>query len=117
MPNTPLLDGVFWSPQVIGGSGFIISSALYMIENQTNWYIPAIDQLGWHIGFWNFVGGIGFTISGAFGYSTAHWAQYESGLSTFWGGWAFLIGSVLQLYEAVNPVSTERGQSDESTSK
>ncbi len=24
--NTPLLNGVFWTPQVIGGSGFIISA-------------------------------------------------------------------------------------------
>lgn len=54
---------------------------------------------------WNFVGGTGFTICGAFGYSTVHWAQYQSAFSTFWGGWAFLIGSILQLYEAVNPVN------------
>jgi len=101
--NTPLLDGIFWSPQVIGGSGFIISSILYMLESQKRWYVPALGELGWHVGFWNFVGGVGFTICGAFGYSTAHWAQYQSTLSTFWGGFAFLIGSVMQLYEAVNP--------------
>jgi len=104
--NSPLLDGIFWSPQVIGGSGFIISSILYMLENQKKWYQPALSQLGWHIGFWNFVGALGFTICGAFGYSKEHWAQYESALATFWGGWAFLIGSILQLYESVNPVGS-----------
>jgi hypothetical protein len=26
MPKQGLLDGVFWTPQVIGGSGFIIAS-------------------------------------------------------------------------------------------
>jgi hypothetical protein len=71
---------------------------------------------------WNFVGAIGFTLSGAFGFSSKHGLMYQSALSTFWGskwhdpsvrfhdptlspGWAFLIGSVLQWYEAVNPVS------------
>ncbi|KZT25040.1 hypothetical protein NEOLEDRAFT_1066131 [Neolentinus lepideus HHB14362 ss-1] len=104
LDNTPLLNGVFWSPQVVGGSGFIISSALYMFETQTKWYRPAITNLGWQIGFWNFIGGIGFTLCGAFGYSTRHWAQYQSTLSTFWGSWSFLIGSVMQWYEAVNAV-------------
>ena len=66
MDNTPLLDGVFWTPQVIGGTGFVISSyaisphvflylesccrMLYMLENQKKWYLPAISQLGWNIG-------------------------------------------------------------------
>ncbi|TFK47152.1 hypothetical protein OE88DRAFT_820311 [Heliocybe sulcata] len=102
--NIPLLNGVFWSPQVVGGSGFIISSALYMLETQTKWYCPAVTDLGWQIGFWNFIGAIGFTLCGAFGYSSRHWAQYQSALSTFWGSWAFLIGSVMQWYEAVNAV-------------
>jgi len=82
-----------------------------------------LDVGGYHLAefplsfaVWNFVGGVGFTISGAFGYSTAHWAQYESTLSTFWGGWAFLIGSILQLYEAVNPVSDRQDLYEKSTS-
>jgi hypothetical protein len=58
---------------------------------------------------WNCVGGVGFTLCAAFGLSTAHWAQYQSALSTFWGGWAFLLGSVLQLFEAVNPVGSLEG--------
>ncbi|KAF8574628.1 hypothetical protein K439DRAFT_821275 [Ramaria rubella] len=91
------------------GRDFIISSrycmhrALYMLETQTKWYKPAWKSLGWHIGTWNFIGAIGFTLSGAFGFSTASGTRYESALSTFWGSWAFLVASVLQWYEAVNP--------------
>ncbi|KIY50007.1 hypothetical protein FISHEDRAFT_65014 [Fistulina hepatica ATCC 64428] len=104
--RTGLLDGVFWTPQVVGGSGFIISSLLIMIEVQARWYIPAPAALGWHVGMWNFIGAVGFTLCGAFGYAAAtkSGANYQSCLSTFWGGWAFLIGSVIQWYEAVNSI-------------
>ncbi|KAF8970476.1 hypothetical protein BDZ97DRAFT_1791637 [Flammula alnicola] len=102
--HTGLLDGVFWTPQVIGGTGFIISSIFIMLESQQVWWKPRPQSLGWQVGVWNFIGGIGFTLSGAFGYSKSSWAQYESALSTFWGGWAFLIGSLIQWYESVNSV-------------
>ncbi len=46
------LDGAFWAPQVIGGSGFIISGLLFMLETQQKWYLPAPKVLGWHIGLW-----------------------------------------------------------------
>ncbi|KAJ6491261.1 hypothetical protein C8R47DRAFT_976550 [Mycena vitilis] len=106
MPEQGLLDGVFWTPQVVGGCGFIISSILLMIETQKKWYLPAPASLGWHVGFWNLVGGIGFTLCGALGYglNSSTKIAYQSSCSTFWGGWAFLIGSVIQWYEAVNPV-------------
>lgn len=96
-----LLDGIYWTPQVVGAIGFIISGTLFMIETQTKWYIPALGTLGWHIGAWNLIGGWGFFLSPAFGYSPHHWAQYQACLSTFWGSWAFLIGSVIQWYESL----------------
>ncbi|KAJ7253762.1 hypothetical protein B0H12DRAFT_1116515 [Mycena haematopus] len=101
-----LFNGAFWTPQVIGGTGFIIASTIIMIETQKKWYLPAPTSLGWHIGFWNLVGGIGFTLCGALGYAinSSSKIAYQSSCSTFWGGWAFLIGSVIQWYEAVNPV-------------
>lgn len=58
-----LYDGVYWVPQVVGGSGFIISGLLFMLETQKRWYLPAWGTLGWHIGFWNFIGAMGFTVS------------------------------------------------------
>lgn len=91
----------FWTPQVIGGTGFIISGALFMIETQSRWYKPGFRTLGWHIGFWNLICGIGFTLCPAFGYSSSSWAQYQSSLSTFWASWAFLLGSVIQWYESL----------------
>lgn len=104
------LDGIYWVPQVLGGTGFIISGFLFMIETQKNWWQPALGVLGWHIGFWNFIGGIGFTLSPAFGFDTSSWSQYQAGCSTFWGSWAFLIGSLIQLYESLdkNPVETKK---------
>ncbi|KAI9815332.1 MAG: hypothetical protein M1827_002812 [Pycnora praestabilis] len=59
--NVALGQGIYWSPQVVGGCGFIISGFLYMVETQPKWYIPAPKVLGWHIAAWNFIGGIGFT--------------------------------------------------------
>jgi hypothetical protein len=96
-----LLGGIYWTPQVIGGSGFILSGLLFMIETQEKWYKPAFNVLGWHIGFWNMIGGLGFTLCPAFGYHTSSWAEYQASLSTFWGSWAFLIGSLIQLYESL----------------
>ncbi|KXS11383.1 hypothetical protein M427DRAFT_47239 [Gonapodya prolifera JEL478] len=91
----------FWTPQVVGGTGFIISSLLLMLEVQKHWYIPNVSDLGWHVGFWNLVGGIGFTVCGAMGYSTEQYWIEQSGWATFWGSWAFLVGSVLQVYETI----------------
>ena len=42
-----LLDGIYWVPQILGGSGFIISGSLYMLETQSKWYLPAWGVLGW----------------------------------------------------------------------
>ena len=103
-----LLDGVFWVPQVVGGFGFIISSTLYMLETQAKWWKPELSVLGWHIGFWNFIGAMGFTLCGALGLDPSASAQYAASLASFIGSWAFLIGSLIQLYESLEkyPVET-----------
>jgi len=44
-----LLDGIYWVPQMIGGTGFIVSGILYMLETQTKWYLPAWEVLGWYV--------------------------------------------------------------------
>lgn len=33
-----------------------------MLETQPKWYRPAPKVLGWHIGLWNLIGAIGFTV-------------------------------------------------------
>ena len=80
------LNGAYWIPQVIGGSGFVISGALFMIETQKHWWQPAPTVLGWHIGLWNFIGGVGFTLCPIFGLlGSQNWMLYQSSCSTFWG--------------------------------
>ncbi|KAK9326549.1 hypothetical protein V1520DRAFT_137787 [Lipomyces starkeyi] len=97
-----LLDGLYWTPQIVGGTGFIVSGVLFMLETQRNWYVPEPRSLGWHIGLWNLIGAFGFTLCGALGpaYNNSG-AQYEASLATFWGSWSFLIGSVIQWYESL----------------
>ena len=105
-----LLDGIFWVPQIVGGTGFIISGTLFMLETQSKWWKPAFSVLGWHIGFWNLVGAFGFTLCGALGPAYGNsGAEYEASLATFWGSWAFLIGSAIQWYESLDkhPVEVE----------
>lgn len=104
-----LLDGIYWAPQILGGTGFIISGILFMLETQARWYQPAFGVLGWHIGFWNLVGAFGFTLCGALGpaYGSSG-AQYEASLVTFWGSWAFLIGSLVQWYESLDKYPVEK---------
>lgn len=111
--STNLAIGIYWTPQVVGGSGFIVSGVLFMVETQTAWYKPNLYALGWHIGIWNLIGGIGFTLSGGFGYSLHSWALYQSGCSTFWGSFAFLIGSVLQWYESLEKHPVQVATHDE----
>lgn len=110
-----LIDGVYWAPQIIGGTGFIISGLLFMIETQSVWWKPAFGVLGWHIGFWNLIGALGFTLCGALGPAYGNsGAAYEASLATFWGSWAFLIGSTIQWYESLDkhPVETMKGASN-----
>lgn len=112
--SRPIAIIFYWTPQVIGGLGFIISGTLFMLETQSKWWKPAPRTLGWWIGAWNLIGGIGFTICPAFGYDTSSWSQYQACLSTFWGSWAFLIGSVVQWYECLEkfPVEVEKSKKD-----
>lgn len=61
--NTGLEYGVYWTPQVVGGMGFVVSGLLFMLETQRKWYLPAWGTMGWHIGLWNLIGALGFTVS------------------------------------------------------
>ncbi|KAK0635579.1 hypothetical protein B0T17DRAFT_48705 [Bombardia bombarda] len=106
LPTTSVTNGIYWLPQVVGGTGFIVSSILFMIEVQERWYLPAPWMLGWHIGLWNLVGAIGFTLCGALGFGVGGQngdaVEYAVTLSTFVGSWAFLIGSIIQWFESLD---------------
>lgn len=60
--STAIVDVFFWTPQgvlhllvgrqklnqtVVGGSGFIVSSLILMIEVQKHWWLPNITDIGW----------------------------------------------------------------------
>ncbi|KAI8937250.1 hypothetical protein NX059_006459 [Plenodomus lindquistii] len=108
--SRPLVISLFWTPQVVSGFVFIISGTLFMFETQSKWWKPAPRTLGWWVGLWNLIGGIGFLICSAIGYDKSRWAQYQSCLISFWGSWAFLIANVLQWYESLEkfPVQTSK---------
>ncbi|KAJ5760114.1 hypothetical protein N7520_007270 [Penicillium odoratum] len=104
-----LTDGIYWVPQIVGGTGFILSGLLFTLETQQKWYKPAPRVLGWHIGVWNFIGGIGFTLCGALGPASASsGVEYQATLATFWGSWAFMIGSTIQWYESLQKYPVEK---------
>ena len=63
-----VLWGVYWLTYLVGGVLFIVASGLYMLETQPNWYTPAPHVLGWHVGLWNMIGSVGWTLAAALGY-------------------------------------------------
>lgn len=103
-----LARGVYWLTYLVGGVIFIISSVLYMLENQTAWYMPAPHLLGWHIGLWNLIGSIGWTLAASLGYCTSSGCAYQSELTLIWASFAFFVGSSLQWYEALQKYPIER---------
>ncbi|KAI0717766.1 hypothetical protein C8T65DRAFT_571594 [Cerioporus squamosus] len=102
-PPTAITDALYWTPQTVGAAGFVVSSLLFMLEAQKRWWLPNWRDTGWHVGFWNLLGAVGFTLCGALGYASTSstQVQYQSILSTLWGSWAFLIGSTFQLWGSI----------------
>lgn len=100
--------GVYWLTYLVGGVFFIVSALFYMLENQTAWYKPAPHLLGWHIGVWNLIGGVGWTLAASLGYCTSSGCEYQSELTLIWASIAFFIGSMLLWYEALDKYPIER---------
>ena len=46
--------------QVLGSCCFITAAILFMLETQPSWWHIKPFDLGWHVGFWNLIGGLGF---------------------------------------------------------
>lgn len=98
-----VLKGVYFLAYFVGGLLFVLASWFYVLENQTTWYTPNFKRIGWHIGFWNLVGGVGWTIAAAFGgYCSHDWCEFQSQLSLTWASAAFAFGSALQWYECLD---------------
>lgn len=102
-----LAYGLYWLTYLIGGILFIISSVLYVLETQPSWYTPAPHLLGWHIGVWNLIGSVGWTLAASLGYCKASWCEYQGELALTWASVAFFIGSGLLWYEALSKYPVE----------
>ena len=107
--------GVYWLSYLVGGVLFIISALLYMLENQTAWWKPAPHLLGWHIGVWNLVGGVGWTLAASLGYCTSSWCEYQGQLTLIWASFAFFVGSMLLWYEALEKYPVEEAGKNEAS--
>ena len=61
------------------------------------------------IGFWNMIESVGWTLAASWGYCTSNACEYQSELTLIWASASFLVGSVLQWYEALEkyPVVTK----------
>lgn len=46
-PPTAIVDVLYWTPQVVGGTGFIVSSIMFMLEVQKKWWVPNVKSMGW----------------------------------------------------------------------
>lgn len=108
--STPVLWGTYWLAYLVGGILFTVSSALYVLETQKKWYLPAPKVLGWWIGILNLIGSVGWTLSASFGYCSPSWCAYQSNLSTLWASFAFLFGSLLLWYEALDKYPVHRAE-------
>jgi hypothetical protein len=97
-------NAAYWIPQMVAAACFLIASIMFMLETQDKWYKPTPGLIGWWIGAWSVAGSVGFELSAGFGPSSQEhsWGEYQSSLSSMWGSAAYLIGSFLQWYEAVN---------------
>ncbi|KAK2600130.1 hypothetical protein QQS21_005145 [Conoideocrella luteorostrata] len=100
--SKPALQGAYYFPYLLGGLLFAVSSLFYILETQPNWYTPQPFKIGWHIGVWNMIGGVGWTLAASFGYCSPHWCEYQSQLTLIWASAAFSFGSALQWYESLD---------------
>ena len=106
-----VLYGVYWLSYLVGSVLFVFSGVLLLLETQEKWYKPAPHVIGWHAGFWNLVGAVGWLLSASFGYCSASWCEYQSDLTLLWASVAYTIGSAILWYEALDkyPVYVKKG--------
>nr|WHU52031.1 endo-polygalacturonase PG1 [Rhodotorula mucilaginosa] len=81
----------YWAMQILGSPCFTFAGLVFALETQTRWYKPNLVSIGWWIGIWN------TNIS-----NPEHYQRWGTAFSTFWGSWAFLIGSYIQMLETLN---------------
>ncbi|EPE33433.1 hypothetical protein GLAREA_06446 [Glarea lozoyensis ATCC 20868] len=88
-------------PGTLGGVLFTTASVMQAIDAQEKWYLPKHKSLDWHVGLWNTIGSIGFTLASALYFLETADGALQAGLASLWGSWAFLVASLLQWYGAM----------------
>ena len=100
-------------PYFVGGLAFTIGGYMFIREETTAWYegiLPLSQEDLVHLEFWinslNFWGGMGFLLSGAFGFDTSiqPWLlDTELAVGYVGGSSLFMIASYLMVLELMNP--------------
>ncbi|CAE7009851.1 hypothetical protein P3342_003103 [Pyrenophora teres f. teres] len=96
-----VMYGLYYPSFLLGAISFLLSSILYILEVQRQWWKPAPHMVGWWVGMTNLVGSVGWIWSACLGYCDGNWCQYQSVLALVWAPAIYLVGSLLLVYEAV----------------
>ncbi|KAF6835631.1 integral membrane protein [Colletotrichum musicola] len=85
------------SPQLIGGSLFVLAGLLMIYLSQDKWYIPKILDASWQNGFWNLVGAGSFLAVGVVSL-VAKGAALAIAALFLTGGLGFFMAALIQWY-------------------
>lgn len=96
--SSPFFGFLVFGPQVVHGALFFIANALLALSAQEIWWKPAFRDAEWQGAFLNTVGGFGFMMAGFFLFAKE---EVASGVAAMGGSWAFLIGSLVRWYAAM----------------
>lgn len=96
--QSPLFKSIVFGPQVIHGFLFFIANAMLAIAEQERWWIPKVWNADWQGSFLNAVGGLGFMMTGFFLFQRE---ELAAAVAAMGGSFAFLIGSLVRWYVAM----------------
>lgn len=102
LKSKDLLFELYWTPKLVGCSGFVISGILSTLEIQEAWYKPKPHIMGWEVSFWKTIGSAWFLAYTVLGVVNMRW---WSAFSCLAGSAIFLIVSLMTWYEAVTMFS------------
>ena len=110
--------------QILPSMAFVYVGYAAMAEPTGSWIKPQFNLIGWWIGFFNMVGGIGFLLypilylPEEFSPEKNHngLLKWGASMATFWGSCCFWIAGILQCIEfcSENPLQVEQKGLDES---
>ncbi|KXS99075.1 hypothetical protein AC578_6971 [Pseudocercospora eumusae] len=95
-----LMNCIYWAPKVFACTGFLWMGILGLIQShRSERRTPFWRKLSWHAGIWSTLGGIGFLVMSFMGFGTREWMQRQNRINALWGSCAFLVSSLLVIWE------------------